>query len=75
VETGVNEIFQFKKDQKNVIRSRKESSHGKSTPEAHKCMGQESVDLRLTIAIAAHEGKRSTAAGAAEGSLASRTCC
>jgi len=38
-------------------------------------MGQESVDLRLTIAIAAHEGKRSTAAGAAEGSLASRTCC
>lgn len=72
METGVSEIFQFKEDQKKVIWGRKESSHRKSTPEAHESMGLERMDLRLTIAV--YEGKRNFAAGVAEGSLASRTC-
>lgn len=64
--------FFFEFDQKKVIKGRKESSHGKSTPEAHEGMGLERMDLRLTTA--AYEGKRNFAAGVAEGSLASRTC-
>lgn len=71
METGVNEIFQFK-DQTKVISGRKESSQGKSTPEAHESMELQRMDLRLTTA--AYEGKRNFAAGVAEGSLASRTC-
>lgn len=69
LETGVNEIFHFK-DHEKVIRDRKESSHRRSTPEAHENMGLERMDLT----IAAYEGKRKFAACIAEGSLASRTC-
>lgn len=64
-------FFQFKDEQKKVIQGRKEAFHWKSTHEAHDNMALEMLDLRLTKA--AYEGKRSSAAGVAEGSLSSRT--
>lgn len=72
VETGVNEIFQFREDQKKGTRDRKEAFHWKSTPEAHDSLGLEMTDLRLTIA--AYERKRNFATDVAEESLARRTC-
>lgn len=72
METGVNEIFQFREDQKKGTRDRKEAFHWKSTPEAHDSLGLEMTDLRLTIA--AYERERNFATDVAEESLARRTC-